>query len=112
MCQLSLFLPSANKRQKFTRLGQNGGFIEYIKFRMNLYKYNKVIAKYNKISTDIDNNIDTLLNPNIESIVIVDDVRLFGHGHSAEIDDSLKSITIDQIVKSFKNKKVIDSSQD
>ena len=40
-------------------------------------------------------------------LVLIDDVRLFGVGHSPQIDDSLLTITIDKIINSFKNKKVV-----
>lgn len=42
------------------------------------------------------------------ALVLIDDVRLFGVGHSDEIDDSLVTITVDKIINTFKNKKVID----
>lgn len=44
----------------------------------------------------IDNNL-------VESgaIIMIDDIRLLGSGHPFEIDDSLKSLTVEQILNSF-----------
>jgi hypothetical protein len=50
--------------------------------------------------------IDTHLKSK-EAFIMIDDVRLFGHGHSEQIDDSLVTITIDKILDSFSNRKVI-----
>lgn len=42
-----------------------------------------------------------------EAFIMIDDVRLFGEGHAEQIDDSLVTITIDKILSSFSNRKVI-----
>ena len=42
-----------------------------------------------------------------EAFIMIDDVRLFGHGHAEQIDDSLVTITIDKILDTFSNRKVI-----
>ena len=42
-----------------------------------------------------------------EALILVDDVRLFGVGHSVGIDDSLKTITVDQVLNSFSKRSVI-----
>ena len=41
-------------------------------------------------------------------LVLIDDVRLFGVGHSVQIDDSLITLTIDKILNTFENKEIID----
>lgn len=41
-------------------------------------------------------------------LILIDDVRMFGSGHSAQIDNSLIDISIDKIIKVFKNKSIID----
>jgi hypothetical protein len=42
-----------------------------------------------------------------EAFIMIDDVRLFGHGHAEQVDDSLVTITIDKILSSFLNRKVL-----
>jgi len=41
-------------------------------------------------------------------LILIDDVRLFGVGHANEIDDSLKLVSVESILNTFKNKKIID----
>lgn len=43
-----------------------------------------------------------------ESIVMIDDIRMFGVGHENEIDDTLKTITIEQVFDCFKKRKIKD----
>jgi hypothetical protein len=51
----------------------------------------------------IDNNLQSK-----RALIIADDIRMFGEGHDHEIDDSLKTITIDAVLKSFKRLKIVD----
>lgn len=39
-------------------------------------------------------------------LILIDDVRLFGKGHSAQIDNSLIDLTIDKIITSFKKRSI------
>lgn len=41
-----------------------------------------------------------------EALILIDDVRLFGKGHSAEIDNSLKSLTVQQVLEVFKKRSI------
>jgi len=41
-------------------------------------------------------------------LILIDDVRMFGSGHAAQIDNSLIDISIDKIIEVFKNKQIID----
>lgn len=50
--------------------------------------------------------IDKYFTGNL-GLILIDDVRLFGKGHTFQIDDSLMTITIDKIINVFKNKSII-----
>lgn len=41
-----------------------------------------------------------------ECLILIDDVRLFGKGHTNEIDDSLKTITVNQVLNIFKKRTI------
>ena len=49
----------------------------------------------------IDNNLKC-----DDAILMIDDIRLLGHGHPFEIDDSLKSLTVEKILGSFEKHKI------
>lgn len=36
-----------------------------------------------------------------EALILIDDVRLFGAGHPAQIDDSLLTLTVDKVLQTF-----------
>lgn len=42
-----------------------------------------------------------------EALILVDDVRLFGNGHSSQIDDSLLTLTIDKVLQTFTKRKIV-----
>jgi hypothetical protein len=51
----------------------------------------------------IDSNLQSK-----EALILADDVRMFGHGHKLEIDDSLRTISIGAVLSAFKRLRVID----
>jgi hypothetical protein len=50
--------------------------------------------------------IDKLL-PSVKSIILIDDVRLFGTKEQYQTDNTLENLTIDKILQTFKHKKII-----
>lgn len=50
--------------------------------------------------------IDNLLESK-EALIIADDIRMFGTGHDFEIDDSLKTITVESVLNVFKRLKIV-----